>query len=103
VARCRAAPILTLRAEILERLLHDGRVVDPEGFGVSDAIVAVVRGTAPTPEIGIRSDADGRFRIALPLGDFEIEARAPDGRTGRASVTSLGEPLPVKIFVFPKL
>jgi hypothetical protein len=90
---------LAQRAELVDRLLHEGRVLDPNGLGVAEAIVAVVRGTAPTPEIGIRSNDEGRFRIALPPGKFEIEARAPDGRTGRATIVAIGELLDVHIVI----
>lgn len=60
----------------------DGQVVDANGAGVPGAIVAVEWGTAPTPEIGIRADAAGRFQIALPPGEFRIMARAADQRQG---------------------
>jgi hypothetical protein len=59
-----------------------GRVVFPDGSPAPRALVAVASGTAPTPEIGIRCDAEGRFRIALPPGHFRIGATASDGSTG---------------------
>lgn len=67
-------------------LLHHGRVVRVDGSGVPDAVVYVTRGTAPTPEIAIRCDTQGRFRIALPPGKFDIEAQSPDGASGRTTV-----------------
>ncbi len=72
----------------MEGVLHRGRVVSREGGGVARALVAVTRGTAPTPEIGIVCDADGCFGIALPPGRYTIEARAPDGRTGSIAITT---------------
>jgi hypothetical protein len=62
-----------------EALLHRGRVSWNDGSPVAGALIAVASGTAPTPEIAIRSDARGEFRIALPRGRFVVEARAPDG------------------------
>lgn len=69
-------------------VLHRGRVVTREGRGVAGALVAVARGTAPTPEIGIVCDAEGYFGIALPPGRYTIEARAPDGRVGSTSLVT---------------
>ncbi|WP_181832669.1 carboxypeptidase-like regulatory domain-containing protein [Bosea caraganae] len=71
-----------------EPVLHRGRVTTPDGAGASAALVFVASGTASTPEIAIRCDADGWFRLALPPGRFVIEARAPDGRTGKVEVTT---------------
>jgi hypothetical protein len=62
-----------------------------QGGGVAHALVAVAHGTAPTPEIGIGCDAEGYFAIALPPGRFVLEARAPDGRTGRVTLTTGGD------------
>ncbi len=67
-------------------VLREGRVVWPDGSPAVGAIVAIASGTAPTPEIAIRCDQEGRFRIALPEGWFRIEARAPDGATGGIEV-----------------
>jgi hypothetical protein len=72
-------------------VLHRGRVVTREGRGVPRALVAVARGTAPTPEIGIVCDADGYFGIALPPGRYTIEARAPDGRVGSTTILTGSE------------
>lgn len=80
-----------------QSVLHRGRVVSREGGGVAHALVAVARGTAPTPEIGIGCDADGYFGIALPPGSYIIEARAPDGRTGRVTITTGSEPQVLEI------
>ncbi len=49
-------------------------------------MVTVAHGTAPTPEIAIRCDGDGRFGIFLPPGRYVIEARAPDRATGSLAV-----------------
>jgi hypothetical protein len=64
-----------------------GRVLDASGQPVSGAVVAVASGTAPTPEIGIRTGSDGRFMVALPPGTFQLEARAPNGAAGRVEVS----------------
>ncbi|MCA1542240.1 carboxypeptidase regulatory-like domain-containing protein [Bradyrhizobium sp. NBAIM32] len=65
-----------------ERILHHGRVIDRYGAGVGDALVYVVHGTASTPEIAVKCDASGRFRLALPPGHFKIEARSMAGAIG---------------------
>lgn len=64
-----------------------GRVVDALGGPVAAAAVMVAGGTAPTPEIAIRTDAEGRFRLALPAGTFRVVAHAADGRRGEIEVT----------------
>lgn len=73
-------------ASMVHAVLHEGRVRRQDGEGGSGVIVEVTRGTAPTPEIGIRCDQEGRFRIALPPGRYEIEARAPNGELGTVSI-----------------
>jgi hypothetical protein len=74
-----------------------GKVVDADGQPVVGALVAVVSGTAPTPEIGIRSGAEGRFVVALPAGTFTLEAR--EGiRTGRVEVEGgSGEDIAIRL------
>jgi hypothetical protein len=80
-----------------DAVLHDGRVRRQDGAAAPGPIVAVTRGTAPTPEIGIRCDVEGRFRIALPPGRYEIEARAPDGELGTVSIETSREAQIVEI------
>jgi len=84
-------------AFMVDAVLHEGRVRHENGETGSGVIVAVTRGTAPTPEIGIRCDSEGRFRIALPPGRFEIEARAPNGELGTVSIETNGEVQVVEI------
>ena len=62
-----------------------GRVLRADGSPASGALVAVASGDAPTPEIGIRADAEGWFHLALPEGRFVVEAHA-GGAKGRAEV-----------------
>lgn len=69
-----------------ERRRLNGRVVDGHGEGVAGAVLMVVRGTAPTPEIGIVAGAAGRFAIALPEGRFTIRA-VKDGVQAESDVT----------------
>ncbi len=76
---------------VKDAVLHEGRVRRNNGEVGSGVIVAVTRGTAPTPEIGIRCDSEGRFRIALPPGRYEIEARAPNGELGAVSLETHGD------------
>jgi hypothetical protein len=67
-------------------LVHEGSVVWDDGAPIEGALVAVTSGTAPTPEIAIRTGPDGSFKVALPNGLFHLEARAPNGRTGVTDV-----------------
>ncbi len=62
-----------------QAVLHEGWVRRHSGEQVAGAVVAVQRGTAPTPEIAIRCDTEGRFRIALPPGHYDIQACTPNG------------------------
>ena len=60
-----------------------GTVVDAERTPVPGALVAVEWGTAPTPEIAIETEEEGRFTIALPdEGHYRLRATARDGATG---------------------
>jgi hypothetical protein len=81
------------------KTLHRGRVLRDDGSPVPGALVAVASGTAPTPEIAIRCDDDGRFRIALPSGRFRIEARAPDGAVGTVDATTDQQAIEIEIIV----
>ncbi|MCK1506841.1 carboxypeptidase-like regulatory domain-containing protein [Bradyrhizobium sp. 18] len=69
-----------------EKILHHGRVTDRQGTGVGDALVYVVQGTASTPEIAVKCDAAGHFRLALPPGQFRIEARSMAGAVGSTEI-----------------
>jgi len=73
--------------DLAESILHQGRVLWEDVTPVSGAIVAVASGTAPTPEIGIRANADGEFRVALQTGTYQIEAKAPSGPSARITVS----------------
>jgi protocatechuate 3,4-dioxygenase beta subunit len=69
------------------RVLRHGRVLDEDGRPVAGAFVAVAWGTAPTPEIGRRTDASGLFQVALAAGgQFVVRATTTDGRAGEALV-----------------
>ena len=60
-----------------------GTVIDAERAPVPGALVAVEWGTAPTPEIAIETEEEGRFTIALPdEGRYRLRATAPNGATG---------------------
>jgi protocatechuate 3,4-dioxygenase beta subunit len=72
------------------KALHPGRVLHEDGSPVPGALVEVASGTAPTPEVAIRCDAEGRFRIALPPGRFRLTARAPTGALGSVEVETAG-------------
>lgn len=56
------------------------------GKPVAGALVSIVWGTAPTPEIGRRTDASGSFHVGLPPGRFRVEAVSPLGAVGHVNV-----------------
>ena len=62
-----------------------GQVVDARGAQVPDALVSIVAGTVPMPEIALLVDAEGRFALRLPDGRFTLRAHAAAG-TGDAEV-----------------
>jgi hypothetical protein len=68
------------------RALRRGRVVDAQGRPVPGALVSVVWGTAPTPEIGRRTNEDGAFQMGLPPGRFRVRADGPGGAAGQVEV-----------------
>jgi hypothetical protein len=62
-----------------------GQVVDARGAPVPDALVTIVAGTVPMPEMALMADADGRFTLRLPDGRFTLRAHGAAG-TGEAEV-----------------
>lgn len=68
-----------------DRVLRSGRVVDAAGRPVPGALVSVVWGTAPTPEIARCTNASGAFHVGLPPGRFRLEATTASG-TGQVEV-----------------
>lgn len=64
-----------------------GRVVDADGAPVPEAVVVIVAGSVPMPEIALLCDDDGRFSLRLPEGVFTLRAHG-QGRTGEAEVRS---------------
>jgi hypothetical protein len=62
-----------------------GQVVDARGAPVPDALVTIVAGTVPLPEIALMADAEGRFTLRLPDGRFTLRGHGPAG-TGDAEV-----------------
>ena len=61
-------------------------VVDWAGRPVAGAFVTVEWGTAPTPEITLLTDAEGRAPLGLPAGRFRIRAAVPGGGEGTSEV-----------------
>lgn len=84
------------------RRMINGQVRLADGRPAAGAIVAVAWGTAPTPEIAISCDAEGRFRLPLPPGRFRLQASAP-GATGVSEVDTATSPDHVEIVVEPSL
>lgn len=75
-----------------------GIVTDLEGRPAGGALIAVIRGTAAVPEIGIRADEAGNFQISLPNGTFTVEGHSPDGARGSIEVTETSsEPLRLRL------
>ena len=68
---------------IENRVLRHGRVVDSNGQPVAGALVAVAWGTGPTPEIAIRTDETGAFRIGLPPGRYRLQAVTESSGSGQ--------------------
>lgn len=62
-------------------------VVDVKGAPVNGAIVVVESGTAPYPEIARKTGPTGTLKFSLPDGQFELSARAADGRSAHGSIT----------------
>ena len=62
-----------------------GQVVDGRGAPVADALVTIVAGTVPMPEIALMADAQGRFALGLPDGRFTLRAHGSAG-SGEADV-----------------
>jgi hypothetical protein len=67
-----------------------GQVVDARGAPAPDALVTIVAGTVPMPEIALLVDAEGRFALRLPDGRFTLRAHAAAG-TGDAEVERPGD------------
>lgn len=67
------------------RTLRKGRVVDGDGRPVAGALVAVVWGTAPTRDIGRRTNDEGAFQVGLEPGHYRIQATAK-GAVGEVEV-----------------
>lgn len=63
------------------------RVLDGLGNPVAGAFVTVISGTAPTPEITLLTNAEGRARLGLPPGTFTLQAQSPDGTKVTAEAT----------------
>ena len=76
-------------------VLHRGRVRWEDGTPVPGALVAVASGTAPTPEVALRTNAAGEFGIALPAGTFSIEAHGPAGAKGSPTDANQQQQQPV--------
>lgn len=57
-------------------LVLRGIVVDEQGAPVPDAVVALVAGPAPLPDIAALTGDDGRFATGVPAaGEYEVQAR----------------------------
>ncbi|MER8569008.1 carboxypeptidase-like regulatory domain-containing protein [Mesorhizobium sp. M0924] len=63
---------------------HQVVVRDAGGRPVAGALVEVARGTAPVPEVGRVTDAEGRLWLHLPPGSFTLQAETATGESGQA-------------------
>lgn len=77
------------------------RVLDAGGSPVAGAFVTVVSGSAPTPEITLLTNAEGRARLGLPPGTFTIQAQTPEGSKGTAEATGGESPEEIEIRLAP--
>lgn len=75
----------------MKATLRFGVVLDGDQQPVAGALVAVEWGTGPTPEVALKTTANGRFQLALPQGRYRIRAHAPDGETGSLETRGLGD------------
>jgi len=69
-----------------ERIEVRGRVTNVQGMAVSGAIIVIVAGSVPVPEVALLADTEGRFSLRLPRGRFTLAAHDPAGGTGEAEV-----------------
>lgn len=63
-----------------------GFVVDADGRPVEGAAVSVVWASRPVPEMAVRTDRNGAFRIALTPGHYTLRAVSRDGWSGEVPV-----------------
>ncbi|WP_437907037.1 trypsin-like peptidase domain-containing protein [Sorangium sp. So ce327] len=64
--------------------VYGARAVYRDGSAVAGASFAFERGTAPTPEIALITDDEGRLSVALPEGVFHAVLRTRRGHVARA-------------------
>jgi TonB family protein len=82
-----AVVIVGLGASAQSPAAFSGTVVDPMNSLVPDVKVALTN-TRTSAKYEISTDATGRFEfVALPMGDYTIEASLPGFRTFRSSLT----------------
>ena len=62
-----------------------GHVVDRGDRPVPHAIVVILNGPRPVPEIALMADDGGRITFALDPGEWTVQARADTG-VGQAQV-----------------
>lgn len=75
-----------------------GTVQDEKGGIVSGALIAVEKGTSPSPDMALYTDADGHFTIELPVELFLLAAYSQDGKHGTAEYDSnTDQPLIIRI------
>lgn len=63
-----------------------GRVVDKTGAAVDGALIVVIAGSVPVPEMALVADGEGHFSVRLPVGRFTLQARGGDGSSGTTEV-----------------
>jgi hypothetical protein len=75
------------------------RVVDAGGAPLERAAVAVVWGTAPTPEFVLLSGPAGEVNLALPDGRYRIAIQTPGGERAELEIDTahLPEPFTIRI------
>jgi hypothetical protein len=71
---------------------RNGRVTDRLGAPAAGVLVSVAWSDAPAPEVAARTDAGGRFTLALGAGEFELVAHRAGTEVARLRVRLTDEP-----------
>ena len=66
---------------------RSGQILDDQDRPVSGALVTVVSGTVPVPEIALVADNEGRVKFRLPDGRYRLRAVSAKGQSGEGDLT----------------
>lgn len=88
-------------AEVIQLPEWHGRVLDSTGAPVKGALIVIVSGTVPMPEIALVSDENGEFSLRLPPGKFRLRAQGAGGKVGEAEVSGPQSIADINITIAP--